>query len=248
MSEYAFKKYDYKVALLDSIFQEYVGQEIQVLDMGSGTSKDFVDVLRKYPNVQYTGIECDAMAQNKARQLFEAYHNVRFITQFGEQAQAEYANYYDLTISLSVLEHVKQLPAFLLTSIAVTKPGGQIIHRYDLGHALHSNWYERLKVWCCQHFPVLIPARHFTTYPEQHRIIALLQAHGVAIQEVLYSQMPNLKGMMNRIAWEEDGATVLSQEIITFEDHLSRYMRPRLSVRQMEYFFPAITIMGMKCL
>ena len=40
-----YKKYDYKVAYLDFLIRSYEGAPIYLLDMGSGTSKDFVEVL-----------------------------------------------------------------------------------------------------------------------------------------------------------------------------------------------------------
>lgn len=43
---------------------------------------------------------------------------------------------FDLTVSLSVLEHVKYLDPFLRASVAATRPGGTVVHGYDLGHSL----------------------------------------------------------------------------------------------------------------
>jgi hypothetical protein len=61
---------------------------------------------------------------------------------------------FDLTVSLSVLEHVKYLDPFLRASVAATRPGGTVVHRYDLGHSLYpATKYERLLVVVSRRMP-----------------------------------------------------------------------------------------------
>lgn len=238
--------YDYKVALLEWLFHSFAGKEIRVLNMGAGTSKQLIEILKQYPNIHYTAVEYSHSSQQQAREALQHLANVQFLEEFGEQLTDHYTNYFDITLSLSVLEHVKYWQAFLSKSVQVTKAGGKIIHRYDLGHALHGSWYEKLKVRVCQHMPFLIPKEHFTFYPDQAAIISILQAEHVQIDEIQYAQIPNLKGMMNRIRWGDTEAVHLSQMIIELERFLSRYMKKIVSTEKMEKYFPAITIIGTK--
>jgi len=242
----SYSKYDFKVAFLDSIFSEFEGREINVLDMGSGTSKDFVEVLKNFPNINYTALEFNPALQNKARQLLQGCGNVDFINGFGEEIQGRYNNHFDVTLSLSVLEHVKNIKEFLLSSIKVTKPGGSIIHRYDLGHSLHSSLYEKTKVFICNHIPFCIPKRYFTFHPGKSVIVSLLQSENVEIAKIFYSQMPDLKGMMNKIQWERPDAIKTGKMIIELDAHLSNFMQGILPEHEMEYYFPAVTIIGTK--
>lgn len=133
-----------------------------------------------------------------------------------------------------------------MKSIQVTKIGGKIVHRYDLGHSFGGSLYEKMKVRISQRMPYLIPKEHFTFAPDQAAIISLLQATHVRIDDIQYAQIPNLKGMMNRIRWEEAEAIQVSQRMIDFERYLARYMQRIVSTGKMERYFPAITIIGTK--
>ena len=156
--------------------------------MGSGTSKDFVEVLQQHPSVSYTGIEVNPASLAKAKELLADCGNVTFLNDFGEKMTQQYEDYFDMTLSLSVLEHVKYIEEFLATSVRVTKPGGRIIHRYDLGHSLHSNMREKAKVFLCNTFPWLMPARYFTCHPSSKHLVQCLEAAGVgSLEDILFT-------------------------------------------------------------
>lgn len=241
-----YRRFDFKVAFLESIFREYEGKPVRVMDLGSGTSKDFVEVLRHHPNVQYTGVEFNEGSIAVARQSIGDLPNVSLVHGFGEEIRTRFADTFDLTLSLSVLEHVKHLRSFLVSSVEVTRTGGRIVHRYDLGHAYHSSRYERLKVFCCRRFPVLVPARHFTGKPDRGEIVRILEAAGVRIREVRHSQTPSLKAAVNRLRWDEGETEGLARRILDLDERLSSYLAPALSEREIEYFFPSVTIDGIK--
>lgn len=244
--DFQYEKYDYKVAFLDEVLSQYSGQKVKMLDMGCGTSKDYVEILDFYRNVEYVGVDFRGPSLNRARATFENYDNVCFISGFGEELQMKYTNYFDVTLSLSVLEHVKDLPGFISTSTSVTKTGGKVIHRYDLGHALHSNLYEKIKVFLCKNIPLLMPAKHFTTHPQRSYVEKLLEESGVHVEQRLYSQLPGLKAMMNRVNWDDKNACELSRQITDLDRKLYYHMEHIFSERELEYFFPAITIIGIK--
>jgi len=241
-----YRRYDFKTRMLDELFSSLGDRDLDVLDMGSGTSKDLVEVLRKYPRVRYTGVEYREQSLAKARQLLAGYPGVELTSGFGEEVQASWADRFDVTFSLSVLEHVKHLRDFLRMSVRVTKPGGWVVHRYDLGHALHSGPYERTKVFLCKHLPWAMPARHFTTHPDLREVTRTLEEAGVEIRDVGYSQLTALKQMMNRMDWDAPGSAELSRSLVELDRDLGRYMARRVDPREMEYFFPSITVAGVK--
>ena len=132
---------DFKIAFLRELIAEFGSQPIRVLDFGCGTAKDWPSILRAYPSVAYTGIEPDDRSRDTARELLRGLP-ATVIAGWGEAATTQGG--FDLTLSLSVLEHVKYLDRFLRASVNATRPGGTIVHRYDLGHALYpASSYER---------------------------------------------------------------------------------------------------------
>ncbi len=57
---------------------------------------------------------------------------------------------FDLVVSLSVLEHVKDLARFIQFASSPLAPRGRFIHLYGLGHALYpSSLKERIQVAIC---------------------------------------------------------------------------------------------------
>jgi SAM-dependent methyltransferase len=242
-----YRRHDFKTALLDELFGRFDGGAADVLDLGSGTSKDFVEVLRRYPAVRYTGIEYRQASLDRARQLLAGRPGVELVSGFGESVQAGYAGRFDLTLSLSVLEHVKRLREFLRSSVRVTRPGGWIVHRYDLGHALHSvSRYERAKVFLCRTIPAVMPARHFTTHPDLREVVRTLEDAGAEVREVRYAQLPGLKGMMNRIDWDAPESPALARSVVDLDRRLSVHMAGRLDAREMETLFPVITVAAVR--
>lgn len=245
-AEHGYRRYDYKTRLLDELFAGFGDRDLDVLDLGSGTSKDLVEVLRKYPRVRYTGVEYRERSLARARELLAGYPGVELLSGFGEDVQQSFTDRFDVTFSLSVLEHVKRLREFLRGSVRVTRPGGWVVHRYDLGHALHSGPYERTKVFLCRRLPWAMPARHFTTHPDLREVTRILEEAGVEIRDVAYSQLTGLKQMMNRLDWDAPESTALSRTLLDLDRGLARHLAPRTDPRTMERFFPTVTVTGVK--
>lgn len=236
--------YDFKTAFLDALLQPFAGRSIRLLDLGSGTSKDFPDLLRRYPNVVYTGVEPSATARATAARLLEGIPNIILEGAWGERLAARYHDAFDITLSLSVLEHVKYLDDFLATSVAVTAPGGLVVHRYDLGHALYSvSLYERVLVWTSRTLPWAIPASIFTTYPDLGYITRALAAHNVRNISVRYAQVYGLKKAMNYVCQID---STLAERIVQLDTDLAGALASRLSAQEMASLFPAITVQGLK--
>jgi len=153
---------------------------------------------------------------------------------------------FDLTLSLSVLEHVKYLDRFLRASVNATRPGGTIVHRYDLGHALYpASSYERWLVTLSRRLPWLVPASRFTTFVDPQHVIEVLGSLGVSDLRATYAQMYSLKQAMNHVS-RIPGAQDLVERLLALDDQVAGTLRPRMSESQMAHLFPSVTIRGIR--
>jgi SAM-dependent methyltransferase len=234
---------DFKIAFLDALLAEFKAQPLRVLDFGCGTAKDWPPILRAHPGVTYTGIEPNARSRETARELLTGLP-ASVIAGWGEAVST--GGGFDLTLSLSVLEHVKHLDRFLRASVEATRPGGTIVHRYDLGHALYPvNAYERWLVRTSRYLPWLVPASRFTSYVSRPRVVASLTALGVTGISVSYAQMYSLKQAMNAVS-RMDGAEFLAGRMISVDAEVAAAVRPRLQDAEMERLFPSVIVRGLR--
>ena len=130
----------------------------------------------------------------------------------------------------------------------MTKPGGRVVHRYDLGHALHPvSWIERTLVFASVHVPWLVPATIFTGSPHPRDISRSLAAHGIIEAEITYAQMPSLKTAMNRLPWNDgESALELGRRIVSLDAELSARLRSRMDEASLMKLFPSITVSGVR--
>lgn len=153
-------KMDHKKKFLDELFLKFSGKETHILDMGSGTSSNFIQLLKNNNKFYYTGIEFNKKSYAQAQSNLKGFENVILFNGYGEELKDK-LNTYDLVLSLSVLEHVKYLEKFLVHSISMCKPGGIVVHRYDLGDSLYPcSFGEQLNVWLCKRFPFAISKKN----------------------------------------------------------------------------------------
>lgn len=234
---------DFKIAFLRELLGEFGGQPIRILDLGCGTAKDWPSVLRWHPSVTYTGVEPHGRSRDTARELLRGLP-ATVIPGWGERVHAP--DGFDLTLSLSVLEHVKHLDKFLRASVEATRPGGTIVHRYDLGHSLYPvSAYERLLVVFSRRMPWLVPAPLFTTHLPPTRVVSALSALGVSGIRVAYAQMYSLKQAMNHVSRIE-GAEDLSRRLLALDADIAATLRPLVTHAQMLRLFPAVTVRGVR--
>jgi ubiquinone/menaquinone biosynthesis C-methylase UbiE len=239
---------DYKTQYLQNLIDSFEKHPIKVLDMGCGTAKDWINILENSPHVHYTGLEFDQVALSKAKERFAHLPHVRFVSDFGENMDDLFFGNFDLVISLSVLEHVKHLDKFLYASVKALKTSGTLVHRYDLGHALHSETFsERCKVFLCKYFPFLISAKKFTTHPDKEHIIKYLQSNGIENIQVEQHQIPNLKKIMNRLKLDANQHKLIAKIIEIDQEIYNQVTNNKLfSDKETDFFFPAVTIRGIK--
>ena len=239
-------KQDYKNKFLDDLLSEFSGKETHILDMGSGTSANFIDVLKKNKNFYYTGIEFNEISLSAAHNNLKELQNAVALHGYGEGFD-EKKDTYDVVVSLSVLEHVKCLEKFLLQSISMCKSGGMVIHRYDLGHSLYpSSLREQFTVWLSLRAPFIFSKNNFTTHPSLKKIVGILEQNGLKNIEVDYSQSFSFKKLMNKLNPEVPGNNNLAKKILDFEDELKSHFLTLLNENEKELIFPTITVKGIK--
>ena len=110
---------DFKIAFLEGLLSQFGERPIRILDMGCGRAKDWPGVLRSRPWVTYVGVEPDLKSRSVANELPHGLP-ANVLAGWGEAMNAPES--FDLTVSLSVLEHVKYLDPFLRASVAATPP------------------------------------------------------------------------------------------------------------------------------
>lgn len=187
---------DLKTVFLNTFEEDIRNGKIKsICDFGSGLSSNFIYLLEKYPHLEYVGIEPSQTHAEKARVALSRFSGARIYTASCYKPVAdERWGSFDLVVSLSVLEHVKQLELFLKMSVSAARAGGQIVHRYDLGHALFpSSLKERLQVFLGNYFPKLLPEHKFVSGVHPQAVVFMLETHKVTVERITYHQMPAFK-------------------------------------------------------
>jgi SAM-dependent methyltransferase len=107
---------------------------VSILDLGSGRSQNFIELLRRYPQVRYVGVEPDAHECAEARRLTHGL-NATIIQGFGYDLYGRMVQEkFDLVTSFSVMEHVYERPKYLRAAADCLKPDGRMLINYDAGH------------------------------------------------------------------------------------------------------------------
>ncbi len=234
---------DFFVTLLQNELR--LNGESRILDLGSGQSRTFLPLLERFPTMSYVGVEPSHKDAVVARDLLKPFPNARIYEQLAYEPIVGEAPF-DLVVSLSVLEHVKQLERFLDNSVAMTKQGGHIVHRYDLGHALHSSSVkERFQVFLGNMFPAILPEHKFVSYVDPDRVAATLESHGASTHRVTYHQMPNHKRFLREFTPSSPEAESLANALSEWELSVSPHLAG-MSKRSREELFPAIAVWASK--
>lgn len=169
-------------------------EPISILELGAGKADIIARLLPDFPNINYTGIEPDPKTSAYAKEHLSTFANARIINKlaYGSQNPITEDSKFDLVISLSVLEHVKDLNSFFDFASQHTKSGGYNIHLYDLGHSLHpSSIKERIQVALCNSFfRQYIPEHKIASYVSLDDVKGKLQNRGFAVEKVTYHNNP----------------------------------------------------------
>lgn len=221
-----------------------INNHTKILDLGCGQSKNILPLLQKMPDLQYVGVEPKPQDAQAAMENIKSFHNAKIYNQLAYTPTKEQD--FDVCISLSVLEHVKQLEKFLVNSVQSVKTGGHIIHRYDLGHALYpASWKEKLNIFLGNNFPKILPEDKFVRYLDQKEVITILENNGAKVKKITYHQMPNHKAFLKYFQTDTDDALKLAKDILEWEFKVSPLILD-MNKQQRELLFPAITIWAEK--
>ena len=168
----------------------------RIMDLGCGTASYVPSLMEKYPNFEYVGVEPIAESFAAAEKNLANVPNAKVHFQLGyDSVPNEEDKSFDLVFSLSVLEHIKQLDRFIALSARYVKDGGLLMHRYDLGHALHSHSIkEKLHVFLGNNFPQILPERQFVRYVGVPEVESMYEKNSIKPFDVTYHQMPSHKG------------------------------------------------------
>ncbi len=215
-----------------------------ILELGSGRSKYFEPLLNRYPNLTYVGVEPDTGHAEAAQKTFTRFPNVTIRNSLAYDSISGAP--FDLVLSLSVLEHVKQLPRFIENSVRMTKQGGHVVHAYDLGHALNpSSLKERLQVFLGNHFPALLPEHKFVRYVDVEYVERLLNENGARVERVTYHQMPNHKYFLKHFTANSPEKEKYARDILEWEFAVSPTLKD-MDTQTREKLFPTIAIWAVK--
>lgn len=235
-----------------SFFVEYlvrmVGAEkpLRILDLGSGTSQNVTNALRKYSQISYVGVEPSAIAAKKAVESLKKFPNAVVHNQLGYADIPDASpESFDIVMSLSVLEHVKHLDPFIATSVSYAKKGGLIVHRYDLGHSLTpSSPKEAFQVFLGAHFPWALSEHNFVRYVPEPEVRASLERAGVSrFESTTYHQMGSHK-VFEKIARDKQ-FDELKERLFLWEFDASREIQD-LPAESRESLFPSVAVWAWK--
>ena len=219
------------------------GRPLRVLDLGCGSAAYVPALLAVFPDIEYVGVEPIEVSYKAALKNLDGVARARVHFQLGyDTIPDENEESFDVVFSLSVLEHIKHLDRFLALGVKYAAKGSLIVHRYDLGHALHTHSVkEWIHVRLGNYLPAILPERQFVRYVPEPEVRALYEKQGVTVQKTTYHQMPNHKSF-------EKYQKTDSESVQALFDWEMKYQKDILNipVDAREKIFPAVAVWGEK--
>ena len=240
-------------SLKEQFIAEVVGETIKrvgpshtprILDLGCGTASYVLALREQFPNFEYVGVEPIPKSYEAAEKNLATVPNATLHFKLGyDEVPGEVEQSFDLVFSLSTLEHIKQLGRFIALSAKYAKTGGLVVHRYDLGHALHTHSLkERIHVFLGNTCPKLLPERQFVRYVPEAEVRELYHQAGVTPIKTTYHQMMSHKHLEK--FFTERQSDIVS-DLFAFEmKHQADFQTIPLSDR--ERLLPAVAVWGEK--
>lgn len=237
-----------KEYFLDHLVREKLSegkQNIKILELGCGTAHYAPGIITRHKEVEYTGVEPFLKSFQQAEKYLEHVERATVYHQLGydEVAGLEDSSF-DVVLSLSVLEHVKQLERFIALGARYAKKGALVVHRYDLGHALYpGSLKEKFQVFLGNTFPSVLPEHKFVRYVPMNEVAELFKAHHNSEPfKYTFHQMPNAKRLDSAIRKSKlDDSSLL--ELCEWELKHSKTFE-QLPVSTRERLFPTVAVWG----
>lgn len=220
------------------------GHKTRIMDLGCGTASYVPLLLREFPEIEYVGVEPIESSFAVAQKNLDGLDNAIVHFKLGyDSVPDEKEQSFDLVFSLSVLEHIKQLQRFISLSAKYIKTGGLVVHRYDLGHALHTHSIkEGIHVWLGNTVPSILPERQFVRYVPEIEVRACYVKAGLIPVKTTYHQMPNHKRLEKNLK-QSNGEAV--RELFAWEMKWQAEFL-KIPLKEREYLFPAVAVWGKK--
>lgn len=220
--------------------------DFKILDMGCGQAKNFIDLLEKYPNINYVGVEPSKSEFEKAKDFLKHLSNVKIINKTAYEI--EFDQEFDMCVSLSVLEHVKHKDVFLEKKIRALKSGGSFVCFYDLGHYLSPcNTKEKFQLFLSKHFFKLIPESKFVQDVNKNFVYEILEKLGIEIEKTTYHNSFNSKDLFKVLNKNllNDNSTEKEFDYYKWEYEVSELIN-KLNLNEQRKFFKSICFWGVK--
>jgi hypothetical protein len=200
--------------------------------------------MEHFPHFEYVGVEPIPTSFAAAEKNLANVPNAKVHFQLGYDTVPDEAEAtFDLVFSLSALEHIKQLGRFIALSAKYTKVGGLVVHRYDLGHALHPHSFkERAHVWLGGTVPNLLPERQFVRYVGVPEVKSHFEQSNITPTDVTYHQMPSHKHFEK---FFKHSNTTAVTDLFTWEMKYQSEFKNIPEVER-EKLFPAVAVWGEK--
>ena len=160
------------------------GQGIRILDVGSGTSNNFVELIRRYPNVTYVGVEPYASACEKAKRDLQG-NNVKIINDSAYDIMGRLVDKpFDIVVSFSVMEHVVQRQKFLNSIAECMHNDSYFLINYDAGHFKHpASFKERIKNVVGPLLAIVGVEQYYQRFMPENEFRQMVAQAGMTIQE-----------------------------------------------------------------
>ena len=134
----------YCLQLIERAAAEMTGT-FRIVDLGCGTGSNFVELLRRRPNVAYVGVEPSRRAAEDARRLLPG---AEIVNAPAYDVRVEPAH---AVVSFSVLEHVVDRGRYVDAIRANLRADGRAYLNYDSGHFVaDADLRERAKALASQ--------------------------------------------------------------------------------------------------
>jgi trans-aconitate methyltransferase len=160
---------DRTVAATDGTFR--------IVDLGCGTGSNFVELLRRRPNVEYVGVEPSDAAAAEARRLLP---DAEIVNAAAYEVRLEPAH---AVVSFSVLEHVVDRPRYMEAVRAHIRIDGRVYLNYDSGHFVTADLAERAKALASQGFARLGSESHYRARVREAEFARLIADAGLRVVE-----------------------------------------------------------------
>jgi len=235
--------------LLKKIEEKFnLNDDFKILDLGCGQARNFIYLLSKYPKLKYVGVEPSKSEVEKAQELLKDFSNAKVINSTAYDVSVD--NDFDLSVSLSVLEHVKYKDKFLKKGADSLKKNGHFICFYDLGHYLYPSCIkERVQLFLSKYFFKIIPEPKFVGGVDKNKVFEILKNFGLDVEKITYHNSFKSRKLFKLLLKNKKNLDIDMEKCIfdyfKWEYDASRFV-DELLVKEQNLFFGSVCFWAIK--